>query len=365
VRIAAIPGDGIGPEVVGATLPVLRAAAAGSGIDLDVETLDWGGDRLLSTGSAMPVDGADRVRECDGILFGAVGRADIADERLIWGLIIALRQQLDLAVNLRPVQSWPAVSTALRSSDHIDMLVVRENTEGEYVGAGGRVHRGTPAELGVELAVHSRPVIERTARHAFEQARQRRGRVSLVTKSNAMRYGYTLWDEVVAVVGADFPEVELEVVLIDAMVARMVQSPGSLDVLLCSNLFGDILSDLAGGLVGSLGLAPSANITPGRRPGLFEPVHGSAPDIAGRGIANPVACLLSGAMLFDHAGLREAGDRIRTAVRNALGDPSLHTPDLGGSAGTADIAGAVLAAVENAVELDSGPIAEHDSAHGR
>ncbi len=350
MRIAAIPGDGIGPEVVAATLPVMSAAAAASGDQLDVLTLDWGGERLLRTGRAMPVDGADQLRECDGILFGAVGRPDVPDEELIWGLILALRQQLHLAVNLRPVQSWPQVPTALRAAMDVDMLIVRENTEGEYAGAGGRVHRGAPGELAVEVAVHSRTVVERTARHAFELARQRRHKVSLVTKSNAMRFGYTLWDEAVAEVREEFPDVELDVVLVDAMVARMVQSPASLDVLLCSNLFGDILSDLAAGIVGSLGLAPSANITPGKRPGLFEPVHGSAPDIAGRGVANPAACLLSGAMLFDHAGLPEAGDRIRTAVHAVLSDPALHTPDLGGTASTTAFGDSVLAAVEAPTE---------------
>ena len=350
MRIAAIPGDGIGPEVVAATLPVMTAAAAASGDELDILTLDWGGERLLRTGRAMPVDGADQLRDCDGILFGAVGRPDVPDEELIWGLILALRQQLDLAVNLRPVQSWPRVPTALRAAMDVDMLIVRENTEGEYAGAGGRVHRGSAGEMAVEVAVHSRSVVERTARYAFELARQRRHKVSLVTKSNAMRYGYTLWDEVVAEVHEQFPDVELDVVLVDAMVARMVQSPASLDVLLCSNLFGDILSDLAAGIVGSLGLAPSANITPGKRPGLFEPVHGSAPDIAGRGVANPAACLLSGAMLFDHAGRHDAGDRIRAAVGRVLDDPALHTPDLGGSTSTGAFGDAVLAALEGAAE---------------
>jgi len=353
IRVAAIPGDGVGPEVVEATLPVLRAAASLGGVEVDVLSLDWGGERLLRTGLAMPVDGPDVARECDGILFGAVGRPDVRDDELIWGLIIGLRQALDLAVNLRPVRSWPGLLTPLRSTEPIDMMIVRENTEGEYTGAGGRVHRGAPYESGIEVAVHSRPAIERTARHAFDVAQRRNGRLALVTKSNAMRHGYTLWDEVVEEVRTSFPDVEFESVLVDAMAARMVQRPAGLDVLLCSNMFGDILSDLAAGIVGGLGMAPSASIFPGRWPGLFEPVHGSAPDIAGQGIANPVACLLSAALLLDHVDVGDGGDRIRSAVETVLRIPSALTPDLGGTASTAELGAAVLAEVESNTQSSS------------
>jgi tartrate dehydrogenase/decarboxylase/D-malate dehydrogenase len=345
VRLACIPGDGIGPEVVAAALPILRDAAATQDATLDVLELDWGGARHVRTGAAMPADGAGRLREFDAVLFGAVGRPDVPDHDLVWGLIITLRQQLGLAVNLRPVRSWPNVPSVVTSAQGTDMLIVRENTEGEYSGAGGRVHRGFPGELAVEVAVHTRAVIERAARHAFEAAQRRRRRLALVTKSNAMRHAYTLWDEVVGAVAADYPDVEYQTVLVDAMAARLVQRPAELDVLLCSNLFGDILADLAAVLAGGLGMAPSANVRPGASPGIFEPVHGSAPDIAGQGVANPVACVLSGAMLLDHVGLPAAGDLVRTAVAAALRDPNSHTPDLGGTGTTDSLAAAIRTAV--------------------
>ena len=346
MRIACIPGDGVGPEVLTASLPVVALAASRHGVELDLVELDWGGERYLRTGVAMPAESLDVVRSCDAVMFGAVGRPDVPDHVLVRGLIIALRQELDLAVNLRPVRSWHGVPSVLRDAGGIDLVIVRENTEGEYVGVGGRVQRGLGGELGLEVAVHSQPVIERLARFAFDTARTRRRRLSLVTKSNAMYHGYTLWDEVVDEVATDYPDVVFERVLVDAMAARMVQSPRSLDVLLCSNLFGDILSDLAAALVGGMGMAPSANILPGSSPGVFEPVHGSAPDIAGRGIANPVACLLSGALMLEHAGLLPAAESVRAAVATALSDPSHHTPDLGGTAGTATLAEAVLTTLE-------------------
>lgn len=349
IPVAVIPGDGVGPEVIAATLPVLHAAAAKAGGTLDIREFDWGSERYLRTGRAMPADAVEQLRGIPAVLFGAVGRPDLPDHELVWGLIIGLRQALDLAVNVRPVCSWPGVPTVLRDSDGIDLVIVRENTEGEYTGIGGRAHAATAAELGVEVAVHSRPAITRAARYAFQLASRRRGRVALVTKSNALRHGYTLWDSVVAEVAAEHPDVGYETVLVDAMAARLVQRPRDLDVLLCSNLFGDILSDLAAVLAGGMGMAPSANLLPGGDvPALFEPVHGSAPDIAGQGIANPVACVLSGAMLLDHVGLPAAAAVIREAVATALRDPSLHTPDLGGSATTATLAKAILAAVQAA-----------------
>ncbi|WNM38994.1 isocitrate/isopropylmalate dehydrogenase family protein [Micromonospora halotolerans] len=345
--MAVIPGDGVGPEVVSASLPVLRAAAERAGSRLDTVEFDWGGDRYLRTGRAMPPDGVDVLRGFSAVLFGAVGRPDVPDHELIWGLIIGVRQALDLAVNVRPVQSWAGVTTVLREPDGIDLVIVRENTEGEYVGIGGRAHAATPHELGIEVAVHSRPAITRATRYAFDLARTRRGRVSLVTKSNALRHGYTLWDSIVAEVAAENPDVQCEHVLVDAMAVRLVQQPRELDVLLCSNLFGDILSDLAAVLVGGMGMAPSANLLPGGDvPALFEPVHGSAPDIAGRDVANPVACMLSGAMLLDHVGLPMAGRIVRDAVATALRDPCLHTADLGGTATTKELAAKILAAVE-------------------
>jgi tartrate dehydrogenase/decarboxylase / D-malate dehydrogenase len=345
IRLVSIPGDGVGPEVVAATLPVLQDAATMHSAKLDILEVDWGGERHVRTGAPMPEDAAELVRSRDAVLFGAVGRPDVPDHELVWGLIIALRQQLDLAVNLRPVRSWDNVASVVTSAPGTDLLIVRENTEGEYTGVGGRTHRGRDTELGIEVAVHSRPAIQRAARYAFEQASSRTGQVALVTKSNAMRHGYTLWDDVVAEVSAEFPGVECRPVLVDAMAAQMIQRPAELDVLLCSNLFGDILADLAAVLAGGLGMAPSANVSPGTAPGLFEPIHGSAPDIAGQGIANPVACMLSGAMMFDHVGLPEAGDAIRDAIATALLDSSVHTPDLGGTGTTDRLATAVRSAL--------------------
>jgi tartrate dehydrogenase/decarboxylase/D-malate dehydrogenase len=348
VALAVIPGDGVGPEVVAVTVPVLDAALRAVGTSLSVTELDWGGERFLREGAAMPADAADLVRRHDAVLFGAVGRPDVPDHELVWGLIIGLRQQLDLAVNVRPVRAFPGVPTKVRDTDGVDLVIVRENTEGEYVGAGGVAHAGSGHDLGLEIAVHSRRVVERAARHAFELATRRRGRLSLVTKSNAMRHGYPLWDRVVREVGEDYPGVELEIVLVDAMAARVIQDPRSLDVLLAGNLFGDILSDLAAVLAGGMGMAPSANVLPGGDvPGVYEPVHGSAPDIAGRGVANPVACLLSGALLLEDLGHHDAATAVRDAVAWTLTDPKHHTPDLGGDATTADVGSAVLTRMES------------------
>jgi len=241
------------------------------------------------------------------------------------------------------VRAFPGVPTKVRDTDGVDLVIVRENTEGEYVGVGGVAHAGTGHDLGIEVAVHSRRAIERAAQHAFALAAKRSGRLALVTKSNAMRYGYPLWDKVVREVAEQHPAVELEIVLVDAMAARMIQAPASLDVLLAGNLFGDILSDLAAVLAGGMGMAHRANILPGGGvPGVHEPVHGSALDIAGKGVANPVACLLSSALLLEDLGHDEAARGIRAAVATALTDPRNHTPDLGGTATTTDLAAAVL-----------------------
>ncbi|MGH3664353.1 MAG: isocitrate/isopropylmalate dehydrogenase family protein, partial [Micromonosporaceae bacterium] len=338
IALAVIPGDGIGPEIVEATLPVVHAALVRHGDELAVTPLDWGGDRYLREGAAMPADAAEIAKRHDAVLFGAVGRPDVPDHELVWGLIISLRQRLELAVNVRPARTFPGVVSRVRGADAVDLVIIRENTEGEYVGAGGLVHTGTGHDLGVEVAVHSRRVIERVAHHACQVAAQRSGRLCLVTKSNAIRYGYPLWDRVVREIAEQHPQITLETVLVDAMAARMVQAPESLDVVLASNLFGDILSDLSAALVGGMGMAPSANVLPGGAvPGVYEPVHGSAPDIAGQGIANPVACLLSAAMMLDDLGCSQAAQLVRQGVSNALSDPANHTPDLGGDATTTDL----------------------------
>jgi len=335
IHVAAVPGDGIGPEVMRVTLPLLEAAAALDGAAVRVTELDWGGDRYLRTGAAMPEEAADMLLGFDAVLFGAVGRLDIPAHVSVWGLILALRQALDLYVNLRPVHVWPGLSIPIRDAEGTDFVVVRENTEGEYTGAGGRAHTGTPNDVAIEIGIHSRAAIERIAHHAFQLAGSRRGRVSLVTKSNVSRFGYALWDEVVLDIHASYPEIEFETVFVDAMAARIIERPQSLDVLLCSNLFGDILSDLGAPLQGGLGMAPSANLRPGGVvPGIFEPVHGSAPDIAGQGIANPAACVLSAALLLSDRGCPEGAAALQRAVGEAYASDTARTPDVGGSATT-------------------------------
>ena len=344
LRVAAIGGDGIGPEVVEATIPVLQAAAALDGMRVTVDRLDWGGERMIRTGRPMPADGPEVLRAFDAVLFGAAGRPDVPDHELVWGLIIELRQRLGLSLNLRPCQSWAGVPSPLRDPDGIDLLIVRENTEGEYVGIGGRTHRQSPREVAVEVAVHSRETIERITRFSFDRAQARRGQVALVTKSNAMRYGYTLWDEVVAGIAADYPDIGYEAVLVDAMAARMVERPASLDVVLAGNLFGDVLSDLACSFTGGLGLAPSANVAYDRAvPGVYEPVHGSAPGIAGQGIANPCACVLSAAFLLGDLGATRGAQAIQQAVAATLRSPDSRTPDVGGVATTSQVAQRLLA----------------------
>jgi len=352
LRVAVVPGDGIGPEVVAVTVPLLVRAAALHGVQVEVTEFDWGSERWLQTGEAMPADAPDLARQHDAVLFGAVGRPDVPAHVSVWGLILALRQALDVYVNLRPVTSWDGIDGPLRDGRDVDFLVVRENTEGEYAGIGGRSHVGTPAEVAVEVAVHSRHAIERVTRYAFDCARTRRQLVSLVTKSNVARYGYVLWDEVATDIAKDYPDVQLEAVFADAMAARMIERPRSLDVLLCSNLFGDLLSDLGAPLQGGLGMAPSANIRPsGGSPGIFEPVHGSAPDIVGRGTANPIGCILSAAMLLEHCGCPAGSQELVNAVAATVAAGRHRTPDIGGSATTDELAEAIGASLGEKAHL--------------
>jgi tartrate dehydrogenase/decarboxylase / D-malate dehydrogenase len=351
LRIAAIGGDGIGPEVIHASLPAIADALAGDGGALEVTHLDWGGERLLRTGHAMPEDAVEIIRRHDAVLLGAVGHPQLDPDVSVWTLVLPLRKALDLYVNLRPVRSWPGVRSPVRDAEGVDMVVVRENTEGEYAGVGGRVHRGSAAEVATDVAVHSRRAITRVARHAFALAREREQKLTLVTKSNVSRHGYALWDEVVYEIGAEeFPDVALEKTYVDAMAARMIERPRSLGVLLCSNLFGDILSDGAAPLAGGLGMAPSANVCPESDvPGVFEPVHGSAPDIAGKGIANPMACVLSGALLLRSNGFGNAADALEEAVGEAVQADEGRTPDIGGTARTDTAGEAVRTALGAAV----------------
>ena len=335
MRVGVIAGDGVGPEVTAEAVKVLRA----TGVDLEFVELPWGTAYWHEHGSMMPSDGVQVARGFDAILLGAVGHPSVPDDVTLWGLLLKLRKELDLWANVRPVRLLAGVPCPLagRGPDDVDMLFVRENVEGEYSGVGGRV-----GDVAVESAVFTRSGIERIVRYAFEAARTRRKRLTSATKSNAIRHTMVLWDEIVEEVGADFPDVEREKVLVDALAARMVRNPDSLDVVVASNLFGDILTDLAGAIQGGLGVCASANISPGtRRPGIFEPVHGSAPDIAGQGVANPIGAIWSAALLLEHAGERDASARVMTALQ----DVRVRTRDVGGSATTAEAGDAIAAAV--------------------
>jgi tartrate dehydrogenase/decarboxylase / D-malate dehydrogenase len=349
-RIAAIPGDGIGQEVIAAGLEVLEALRARAPeLRLDVQTFDWGSEHFRRTGRMMPEHGLDRLRAFDAIYFGAVGAPDIPDDVTLWGLRLAICQGFDQYANVRPARLMAGVRSPLQGVEpgDLDWIVVRENTEGEYAGAGGRVHRGLPEEVGTELAVFTRAGCARIMRFAFELARTRpQKRLTLVTKSNAQRHGMVLWDETFGEVARDFPDVSTDKELVDAMTTRMVLKPKTLDVMVATNLHADILSDLASALTGSLGLGPTANLDPERRfPSMFEPIHGSAFDITGKGVANPIASFWSAALMLEHLGERDAAARLMDAIERTLAAGDVLTPDLGGSATTADVTRRVCALV--------------------
>ena len=348
--VAVIGGDGIGPEVANAGLRVLRAAAEADGFALRPQSFPWGSGYFRAHGRMMPDDGLDALRRFDAIYFGAVGDPGLPDDTTLWGLRLAICQGLDQYVNVRPARLLPGVRGPLRDElgAALDMVVVRENSEGEYAGAGGRSHRGTPLETATETSVFTRVGVERIQRYAFELARTRpRRHLTCVTKSNAQRYGMVLWDEVFAELAAAYPDVETARILVDAAAAKMVLAPQAFDVVVASNLHADILSDLSGALSGSLGMAASANLDPERRaPSMFEPVHGSAPDIAGRGIANPLAAIASGAMMLDHLGEPDTARRLGAAIERVARDGAALTPDLGGGATTEECADAVIAALD-------------------
>ena len=341
-RIAAIPGDGIGQEVIAAGLEVLDALQARApDLRLQVEAFDWGSDHFRRHGRMMPQDGLDRLRPFDAIYFGAVGAPDIPDHVTLWGLRLAICQGFDQYANVRPARLLPGVTSPLRGIQpgDLDWIVVRENTEGEYAGAGGRVHRGLPEEVGAELAVFTRAGCARIMRFAFELARSRpRRQLTLVTKSNAQGHGMVLWDETFAELARDFPDVTTDKELVDAMTTRMVLRPTTLDVIVATNLHADILSDLASALSGSLGLGPTANLDPERRfPSMFEPIHGSAFDITGKGIANPIASFWSAVLMLEHLGEPDAAARLMDAIERTLAPGDVLTPDLGGTASTAEV----------------------------
>jgi tartrate dehydrogenase/decarboxylase / D-malate dehydrogenase len=334
--IAVIAGDGAGPEVIA------EARKAVDALDLDLEwnDLPWGTQHFHEHGTMMPADALDTARAHDAILLGAVGHPSVPDHITLWGLLLALRQGLDLYANLRPARLLDGVPSLLDGRPRVDMLFVRENTEGEYAGVGGRAHEGLELEVGIETSVFTRAGVRRVVERAFELAEQRRCALTSATKSNASRYGYVLWDEVVEEVHAAHPDVTVERVLVDALAARMVSNPASLDVVVASNLFGDILTDLAAALQGGMGMAASASVG-ANRIAMFEPVHGSAPDIAGQGIANPLGAIWSAALMVMHLGETEAYERLMGAVEVVCRE-RIFTRDLGGSATTSDVGDAIV-----------------------
>lgn len=345
-RIALIPGDGIGHEVIPEAVRVLESAA--EGFRLEFTPFEWGCEYFLRTGRMMPEEGLEQLRPLDAILLGAIGHPTVPDHVSLRDLLLRIRFGFDLYVNLRPIEILPGLEPALRrkSADDIRMLFVRENSEGEYCGLGGRFKRGTPDEFAMQQAIFTRKGVERILRYAFAQAQRRpRKRLASATKSNAMNYSMVLWDEVLREVSRDFPDVTVNNYHVDALAARMITQPESLDVVVASNLFADILTDLGAALQGSLGLAASANLNPTERlgPPMFEPVHGSAPDIAGRGIANPIAAIWTGALMMEHLGEPATGARILTALKAVTGEGKARTPDLGGSATTKEFGDAVIA----------------------
>ncbi len=345
-RVAVIAGDGIGQEVIPAGMAVVKKAAAACGALVEFVEFPWGCDFYRRNGRMMDEDGFDRLREFDAIYLGAIGDPSVPDHISVWQLILPIRQRFDQYVNLRPIRLVAGVTTPLagRGPADIDMICVRENSEGEYAGIGGRLHAGTPDDIAQQVSVFTHRGIERIARYAFETAMKRpRKLLASATKSNALQYSMVLWDQVLDQVAKDYPSVSWRKYHVDALAARMVTDPASIDVIVASNLFGDILTDLGAAVSGSLGIAPSGNINPERRhPSMFEPIHGSAPDIAGKGIANPIGAIWAGALMLEHLGHRDLHDKILGAIERVVATGKVRTPDLGGSSKTKDVADAIV-----------------------
>ena len=348
-KIAAIPADGIGPEVIAAGLQVLEALAQRSGdFKINTQTFDWGSDYYKKHGVMMPADALDQLKRFDAIYFGAVGAPDVPDHITLWGLRLPICQGFDQYANVRPTKILPGITSPLRNCEpgDLDWVIVRENSEGEYSGHGGRAHKGLPEEVGTEVAIFTRVGVTRIMRYAFKLAQARpRKLLTVVTKSNAQRHGMVMWDEIAAEVSREFPDVTWDKMLVDAMTVRMTLKPQSLDTIVATNLHADILSDLAGALAGSLGVAPTGNIDPERRyPSMFEPIHGSAFDITGKGIANPIATFWTAAQMLEHLGEAEAAARLMQAVERVT-EEGILTPDVGGNADTKRVTDAVCAAI--------------------
>jgi tartrate dehydrogenase/decarboxylase/D-malate dehydrogenase len=353
-RIATIPGDGIGKEVIPAGRQVLEALAAGSGLHFGFDDFDWGGDHYRRHGVMMPADGLDAIRHHDAILFGSAGDPHIPDHVTLWGLRLKICQGFDQYANVRPTRILPGIDGPLKRCrrEDLDWVIVRENSEGEYAGVGGRAHQGHPIEVATDLSVMTRAGVERIMRFAFRLAQSRpRRQLTVVTKSNAQRHAMVMWDEVAVQVAAEFPDVRWDKELVDAMTARMVNRPASIDTVVATNLHADILSDLAAALAGSLGIAPTGNLDPERRyPSMFEPIHGSAFDIMGQGLANPVGTFWSVVLMLEHLGELAAAQRLMQAIERVTADPTLHTRDLGGRATTAQVTDAVCRLLADSAE---------------
>ena len=353
-QIATIPGDGIGKEVIPAGRQVLQAlAAARNGLRFEFENFGWGGDWYRAHGVMMPADGLEALRGKDAILFGSAGDPQIADHITLWGLRLKICQGFDQYANVRPTRILPGIDAPLKrcKPEDLDWVIVRENSEGEYAGVGGRAHQGHPIEVATDVSLMTRAGVERIMRFAFGLARSRpRRQLTVVTKSNAQRHAMVMWDEIAVQIAKEFPDVTWDKELVDAMTARMVNRPASIDTVVATNLHADILSDLAAALAGSLGIAPTANLDPERRyPSMFEPIHGSAFDIMGLGLANPVGTFWSCVMLLEHLGQAQAAAQLMQAIERVTANPALHTRDLGGTATTAQVSAAVCELLANPV----------------
>lgn len=349
-RIAVIGGDGIGPEVVAEAEKVLQAAARLSGqVSFEFHHFPWGCDYYLREGRMMPADGLDILRPFDAIVMGAVGAPGVPDHVSLWGLLLPIRRGFDQYINLRPVKLLPGVGCPLagKGPNDVDMIFIRENTEGEYSNIGGRLYEGTPEEVAVQTSMFTRRGVERAMRYGFELARREGRNITSITKSNALGYSMVLWDEVFNELKAEYPDVPADSLLVDAASMFMVRRPERFGVVVASNLFGDILTDLGAALQGSMGMAAGANLNPERRyPSMFEGIHGSAPDIAGKGIANPIATIWATKMMLDHLGHPDLGDRVLRAISAVVAEGKVLPPDLGGTARTSEVGDEICAMLE-------------------
>jgi tartrate dehydrogenase/decarboxylase/D-malate dehydrogenase len=349
-RIAVIPGDGIGKETIKEGIRVLERVASRFGIDLSWDFFPWGCEYYIKYGQMMPKKGLEIIREYDAIYFGAVGHPDVLDHISLWGLLIPIRRGFQQYVNLRPIKLLKGISSPLRNQKpgSLDLVIVRENVEGEYSTVGGKIYEGTDQETVIQETIFTRKGVTRVMNFAFELALKRKRHLTSATKSNGITYTFPFWDQIFREISAEFTEIKADQYHIDALSALFVLDPGRFDVVVASNLFGDILSDLGPAIAGSLGLAPSANLNPEKKfPSMFEPVHGSAPDIAGKGIANPVGQIWSGAMMLEHLGYPDAAKVIENAIEDVLGTQKILTADLGGNARTEDVGKAIADLVTN------------------